>query len=97
MSKRNFSMIEYFKRQADLSKPKYHFDGSDKKDFLAWKKELLCQLKQLVEPMPKPVPFDAEIMWEIEEDGLIKRRIEFNTEENMSVAALLYIPKAENE
>ena len=94
MKKRNLSMIEYFNCKAESIQPRYRFSGSSKEDFIKWKSALLAELKQIFGQMPQSVPLNPEIVWEIEEDGLIKRRVIFDTEEDMSVAALIYIPIA---
>jgi len=86
-------MIEYFNRMAELLQPKYRFEGKTKDDFNAWKQQLLAELKKLLGPMPERVPLNPQNVWEIREDGLIKRRVIIDLEENMSVAALVYVPE----
>ena len=90
--KPNFSMIEYFNRKAAAIKPCLRFGGSTPTDFQNWKSQLFSNIKTLLGTLPGKVALNPEIVWEIEEDGLIKRRVIINTEEDMSVAALLYIP-----
>jgi len=90
---RNFSVIEYFNRKAESLKPKYRFAGSSTKDFDAWKAQLLPELKRLLGPTPARVPLNPETIWEIKEEGLIKRKIVFDSETDMSVPALVYIPE----
>lgn len=94
---RNLSMIEYFKRRASESEPRLRFAGSSQADFAAWKKELLGEVKVLLGPMPKPVPLNPTVIWEVKEDGLIKRRVMLDLEKDMSAAALIYIPEAAME
>lgn len=91
-SSRNLSMIKYFQYIAQNFEPRLRFKGSTKNDFIQWKQELLAELKILLGPMPQPVPLNPEIVWEIEQDNLIKRRVLFDTEANMSVVALMNIP-----
>ena len=90
--KRNLSMIEYFNRLSQKLRPRLRFDGSNRADFEAWHGELLAEVKSMLGPMPTPAPLNAEIVWEAEQDGLIKRRIMLDTEEHMSVAVWLFIP-----
>ncbi len=85
-------MIEYFIRKAAEFEPKLRFKGQTKADFQSWHKNLLGELKQMLGIMPKPVPLNPEIVWEIEEDGLIKQRVLLDMEKDMSVAAIVYIP-----
>lgn len=92
-TQRNLSVIEYFRRKSITLEPKYRFKGQTTQDFKLWKTELLIELKKLLGPFPDPVPLNPEIVWEIEHDGLLKRRVLLDTEADMSVAALLYIPQ----
>ena len=92
--KRNFSVIEYFRRQAEALQPEFRFQGRRAADFGQWQEQLLARLKEALGPMPEPVDLNPEIVWEVEEDGLIKRRVLLDFEEHMSAAALLYIPEA---
>lgn len=91
-NKRNFSVIEYFNRCAAKHHPNYRFSGKTKADFDAWKPKLLAEIKNSLGAMPEPVDLNPEIVWEIKEDSLIKRRVLLDIEKNMSVAALVYIP-----
>ena len=92
MNSRNFSTIEYFNRKAAMIEPRLRFRGSTQTDFKNWKAKLFASLQTLLGPMPDRVPPNPEIVWELEEDGLIKRRVLLDTETDMSVAALVYIP-----
>ena len=92
--KRNLSMIEYLNRQAQKVQPRLRFAGSNKADFETWHGQLLDELKGMLGPMPAPAPLNPEIVWEAQQDGLIKRRIMLDTEEDMSVAVWLFIPPA---
>ncbi len=90
-SSRNTLMDEYYKRKAVTFKPKYRFDGTQ--DFDLWKTTLLSELKAALGPMPEPVALNPEIVWEMEADGIITRRIMIDLEEDMSAAIWLRIPK----
>jgi dienelactone hydrolase len=92
MAHRDFSMIEYFNRRCGEIKPRLAFAGKNKLDWQAWRTELLAALKALLGEFPQPVPPAPDVVWETVEDGLIKRRIVFDSEQHMSVPALLYMP-----
>lgn len=94
MSKHNFSMVEYFNRKAQGHTPRYRFDGNNIKEFQAWKNQLLTELKRLLGPMPQDVPLNPEIISEVNEHGLIKRKVILNFEKNLSAPALVYIPES---
>lgn len=91
---RNLSMIEYLNRQAHKLQPRLRFAGSSEADFTDWHGRLLAEVKSLLGPMPAPAPLNPETVWEARQDGLIKRRIMLDTEEDMSVAIWLFIPPA---
>lgn len=86
-------MIEYFNRDAEVLCPRYRFSGTTKNEFIKWKSALLAELRKLLGFMPHPVPLNPKIVYEIREDGIIKQRVLLDLEENMSVAALVYIPE----
>jgi len=92
MAHRNFSMIDYFSRRCREVQPRLSFRGRSKQEWQTWRAELLSELKALLGEFPQPVPLAAEVVWEAVEDGLIKQRIVLDSEEHMSVPALLYIP-----
>ncbi|HBG26907.1 MAG: hypothetical protein A2Y10_10510 [Planctomycetes bacterium GWF2_41_51] len=93
-SDRNLLLGEYFKRKSNEFQPRYRFDGKTPKDFKSWKSKLLGELKKQLGPLPQPVDLNAEIVHEVEGDGLIKRRILIDLEKDMSAAIWLYIPKS---
>jgi dienelactone hydrolase len=87
-------MSEYFSRLSRKHKPKYSFINKPDQDFNTWRNELLPLIKKGLGRFPEPVDLNAEIVWEQEEeDGLIKRRVMLDMEEDISAAALIYIPK----
>ena len=92
MAHRNFSMIEYFNRRCSEVKPRLAFGGQDKQDWQAWRTALLAELKRAARRVARPGAPGAEVVWETVEDGLIKQRVIFDTEEHMSVPALVYLP-----
>ncbi len=92
MAHRNFSMIEYFNRRCGELAPRLAFAGRNKQDWQAWRTALLAELRKILGDWPSPVPANPDVVWETVEDGLIKQRIVFDTEQHMSVPALLFIP-----
>ncbi|OPZ07320.1 MAG: Abhydrolase family protein [candidate division BRC1 bacterium ADurb.BinA292] len=93
MTHRNFSQVEYFRQLAAAHRPRLAFDRAGL-DFTAWRTALLAELHTLLGPTPASAALNPEIVWEIEEDGLIKRRVLLDFEPGMSAAALVYIPRA---
>jgi acetyl esterase/lipase len=92
MANRNFSMIQYFNQRCAELQPRLGFTGRTRADWQRWRRRLLAELKRLLGPMPASVPLRPDVVWQAEEDGLIKQRIVFDSEPHMSVPGLLYIP-----
>ncbi|MCL2647381.1 MAG: prolyl oligopeptidase family serine peptidase [Phycisphaerales bacterium] len=90
---RNLSVDKYFLDLAAKHTPKYRFNGKTKADWQSWTKKLHAAAVNTLGIMPKKVPLNPEIIAEWTEDGLIKRRLYFDVEENLSVVAYLFRPK----
>ena len=92
MAKRNFSMIEYFNEMARDWKPLLSFQGSTQADWRAWQEKALAKLIELLGDWPEPVSLDPDVIYAIEEDGLIRERVVFDSEEHMSVPCVVLRP-----
>ncbi|MGC9319949.1 MAG: alpha/beta hydrolase [Armatimonadota bacterium] len=92
MAKRNFSMIEYFNRIAAEHTPELQFEGETPEDFEQWHEVAHAKFMELLGRFPEPAPLDAEVVFSIEEDGIIRERVIFNAEEHMSVPAVVLRP-----
>ena len=87
-------MPEYLKNISETFEPRFRFNGSSANDFFRWKEELINQLKKALGAMPDKIDLNPEIIWEVKEDGLVKRKVVFDVEEHMSVPALVYMPES---
>lgn len=85
-------MIEYFNRRCGEMRPRLAFAGGSRQEWLGWRTELLAALPGVLGEFPSPVPPHAEVVWEAVEDGIVKQRVVFDSEEHMSVPALVYVP-----
>jgi len=92
MAGRNFSMIEYFNRRAKDWKPLLHFDGRTREDWEAWREKAHAKFMQLLGEFPEPVDLAPDVVYSIEEDGLIRERVVFDSEEFMSVPCTVLKP-----
>lgn len=92
MAKRNFSMIEYFIRRAENWKPLLAFDGKPDEAWAGWHQAALAKLLELLGEFPEPVELAPEVIYSIEEDGLIRERVILDTEEHMSVPCVVLKP-----
>jgi hypothetical protein len=93
MSNRNFSMEFYWAKTIEKWEPLLSFKGTTKEHWEEWKKEALPQFEKLLGRLPNPVPLDAEVVYSLEENGLIRERVIFNTEEHMSIPCQVLRPK----
>lgn len=90
---RNFSMYEYLKRRAEKHSPLLSFKGRTKQHWHVWRRKTLAKLRELLGEFPETVPLDAEVEYIIEEDGVIRERVVFDSEDFMSVPCYIMRPK----
>ena len=92
MARRNFSMIEYFNRRAESSSPQLGFRGTTASDWEHWREDAHAKLLDVLGDFPQPVDIDADLLYSIEDDGLIRERVVFDSEEHMSVPCVVLKP-----
>ncbi len=93
-SKRNFSMQTYWEKITEEWKPLLKFEGETQADWVAWRQEATARFLELLGPMPKKVPLNAEVESSVEDGDLIRERVVFDSEEFMSVPCQVLRPKA---
>ena len=91
MSKRQFSMQTYWEKIAENHQPALAFDDW-KSDFAAWKEAGLHKLSELLGGFPEKVAPEAELEYSVEDNGLIRERVVFDTEEYMSIPCIVLRP-----
>ena len=89
---RNLSVNAYFRALAAKHTPKFRFAGTSKDDWLQWKDQLLLAVRASLGKMPQKVPLNPEIQVEWVQDGLVKQRVVFDVEEDLSATALVFYP-----
>ncbi len=89
MAKRNFSMIEYFDRIARDWEPCLTFKGTTQADFEDWQARASEKFFDLLGEFPQPVDLAAEVIFSVEDNGLIRERVIFDAEELMSVPCVV--------
>lgn len=92
MARRNFSMIEYFIRRAESHTPRLAFRGESRSDWESWRSRAEDKLLELLGEFPTPVDLAPEVLYSIEDDGLIRERVVFDSEEHMSVPCVVLKP-----
>jgi len=93
MARRNFSMVEYFNKRAKDWKPLLTFRGRTKDDWRKWHRKARRKFFELLGDFPEPVDLAPDVVFSVEEDGLIRERVVFDSERDMSVpCVVLYLP-----
>ena len=92
MAKRNFSMIRYFNKMAEHWVPLLSFQGSTMAEFEDWQAKASEKFFELLGDFPEPVSPEPEIIYSIEEDGIIREKVIFDSEEEMSVPCVVLRP-----
>ena len=92
MARRNFSMIEYFNRIAAEWEPLLAFRGETRADFDEWHEVAQAKFMELLGEFPEPAPLEPDVIFSIEQDGIIRERVVFDAEEHMSVPCVVLRP-----
>jgi dienelactone hydrolase len=92
-SARNLSIQRQFEAVAAEHTPRFRFQGSTAEDWRAWRHSLLPQVQATLGRTLEPVPRNAEVIAEWQEDGLIKRKFIFDVEKNLSVVGYVFRPE----
>ena len=92
LAHRNFSMIEYFNRRAENWSPQLSFSGNTGVEWERWREEALGKLLELLGGFPEPVDLAADVLYSIEDNGLVRERVVFDSEEHMSVPCVVLKP-----
>lgn len=92
MAHRSFSMVEYFNRVAKDWKPLLSFGGTSQADFEDWQARASEKFFELLGDFPEPVAPEPEVIFSIEDNGLIRERVIFDADEFMSVPCTVLRP-----
>ena len=92
MAHRNFSMVDYINRRAKDWQPLLSFQGSTQDEWAQWREAAFARYIKLLGEFPRPVDLAPEVIYAIEENGLIRERVVFNSEEFMSVPCQVLRP-----
>ena len=92
MAQRNFSMIDYLDQRARDWRPLLSFQGNGPGEWQQWHEDALTKLVELLGDFPEPVDPDPEVIYAVEQDGLIRERVIFDSEAWMSVPCVVLHP-----
>ncbi|MFW6007372.1 MAG: alpha/beta hydrolase [Halanaerobiales bacterium] len=90
---RNFSMEKYWKKAAQNWQPELSFKGGNKSDWQEWHEKARKKFMELLGEFPEKVKLNPEIEYSVEDNGLIRQRVVFDSEEYMSVPCQILKPK----
>ena len=93
MSRRNFSMNQYWMKRIEGWEPLLSFKGSTPEDWEEWRSKAYPKLMELLGEFPRKVPLEAEVEYSVEDREIIRERVVFNSEEFMSVPCYVLRPK----
>ncbi|NQU10753.1 acetylxylan esterase [bacterium] len=93
MAHRNISTRQFFLDLIKDYQPELTFRGRTPADFRKWQRAFRAKFRACLGPLPRRVPLAPEILWEVEEDGLIKRKVYLDTAPWTTVPAILLVPK----
>jgi dienelactone hydrolase len=90
---RNFSSVEYFNRLCARQRPQLAFRGATTQDWRRWRRALMARMRTLLGDFPKPCPLRPEIVEREDLGEVIREKVVFDSERDMSVPAYVLIPK----
>lgn len=90
---RQFSMQQYWEKTTETWQPSLKFAGSSPEEWSSWREEAHERLLELLGTFPEGVPLDAEVESSVEDGGLIRERVVFNSEQFMSVPCQVLRPR----
>jgi len=85
-------MIDYFNRIARDRTPELTFRGETREDYEAWREQASAKFFELLGEFPQPVELAPDVVYSVEDNGLIRERVIFDSEEFMSVPCVVLRP-----
>lgn len=92
--KRNLSVQRYLCELAQKHEPKYRFSGNSSSDWQSWRSELFPKVKASLGKLPQSVPLNPEVIAEWRDGGLIKQKVVFDVEQELSATAYVFRPES---
>lgn len=93
MAKRTFTMIEYWNQKAETHQPAMSFSGTVLHNWQSWSEDGYLKLLELLGKFPEKVDPEVEVQYSEEDEGLIRERVIFNSEQFMSIPCIVLYPK----
>ena len=89
MAGRYISTRQFFLNLIRDYEPELTFRGSSRDDFETGPAAFAQRFHECLGPLPQPVPLATEVLWRVEEDGLIREKILFDSAPFTTVPAIL--------
>lgn len=86
MDKSSYSLLHYFNELGQKPIPRLRYKGGDVAD---WQSRLREKVLELLGTFPESVDLNVKTIWRTEEDGLIKEKVIFHSEENSIIPAIV--------
>ena len=93
MTQRNFSMEKYWNTLAENHRPRMAFNGESRQDWEDWEAQARAKLLELLGPFPERVPLNAEVEYAVNDKGIVRERVVFDSEKGMSVPCHVLYPE----
>lgn len=93
MIQRNFSMEKYWNNIAKTHEPLLAFHGETQKEWEEWHYRAKEKLMEILGGFPAKVPLNAETEYAVEDCGIVRERVVFDSEEGMSVPCYVLYPR----
>jgi hypothetical protein len=89
MARRDFSMVDYFNTLARDWQPLLTFRGTTEADFEDWQTRASEKFFELLGDFPEPVDPAAEVIYSVEDRGLIRERVILDVDAHMSMPCVV--------
>ncbi len=93
MTIRNLSPNQMFVEMAKAHRPQYHFTGTTRADFTAWKLEALPKVLATLGDFPARVDPNPQLLAEWEDRDLVRQRWIIDVQPYLSATMLVNLPK----
>lgn len=96
--KGKFFSIDDFVDQLETGRPRgLAFDAGTREEWVLWGSRLRAKIYELMEPLPRSIPLEVDMVESVDLDGLVRHKIVYSTEPKVDVPAYLFMPKGASE
>jgi dienelactone hydrolase len=92
MAHRYISTRQFFLDLIANYEPELIFKGRSPADFARWQRTFRARFLECIGPLPKKVSLAPEVLWEVDEEGMSKRKIYMDTAPFTTLPVLVLVP-----